>query len=322
MTDRITYPLGFHPDMPLEHYYADPAPGDHGSLNSSNIPTLRNKSPLHFATRSPVLTARYGLTPAEDTPSSASRRGNVVHRLALGKGSDYEVRDYPDFRTKEAREWRDEMDKAGKAALLTKDIAKATRQAELLRAHLDELFMGQEWHPEVALLWQEETPFGPVQCRALVDAWCPKLVHGVDIKSTTDASRGHALRRMEQGGYDIQNMWYRRGLQVSQGLPHGTVQFSTLFGETTPPHASQSFQLSDMWQTSAWEECQLALRTFAQCQSADKFPGYPRTASLLAPPPWLITRRMEAELQIDDLNDDAGLLGSAEPPPLEELTDA
>jgi hypothetical protein len=27
------------------------------------------------------------------------------------------------------------------------------------------------------------------------------------------------------------------------------------------------------------------------------------------PPPWLITRRMEAELQTDDLNDDAGLLG-------------
>jgi hypothetical protein len=301
--ERVTYPPGYYPDMPLEHYFADPADSDHGSLNSSNIPTLRKKSPLHFATRSPVLAARYGLDMADDSSNAASRRGNVVHRMALGKGADYAVGDYPDYRTNAAKEWRALVEEQGQVPLLKKDVAEATQQADLLRAHLNELFCGQEWFSEVAVLWTEQTPWGPVHCRALVDAWCPALVHGADLKSTTDASRENVMKQMERMGYDVQNVWYRRGLQVACGLGPGHVQFSTLFGETKPPHASQSFQLTDMWQTSAWDECQLALRSFAQCVSADRFPGYQRSSRLLAPPPWLITRRMEAEMEIDDLND-------------------
>ncbi len=319
--DRSTYDLGCYPDMPLEHYFADPAKSDHGSLNSSNIPTLRERSPLHFATRSPVLAARYDLTPAKDSGNAAMRRGNVVHRLALGKGDDYEVGDFPDFRTKAAQEWRDSVAAEGRSPILRKEVADAERQASLLRAHLDELFNGQEWLPEVAVLWTEDTPFGTVHCRALIDAWCPKLAHGADIKSSTNASRSHAMKRLEQGGYDVQNVWYRRGLEQALGLGHNTTRFSTVFGETAPPFASQAFELTDMWRTSAWDECSMALRTFAQCQAADTFPGYQRSPLLLAPPPWLITRRMEAELHIDDLNDDAGLLPSSVPPPFDDVED-
>jgi hypothetical protein len=303
MTRKI-YSPGFYPDMPLDDYFADPAPGGFGSLNSSNIPTLRLKSPLHFATRSPVLTERYDLVPAEDTQNAASRRGNVVHRIALGKGDDYVVGEFKDYRTDASKTWRAEVEESGKTPILEKEMPDVLRQADLMRAHLDELFMGCEWLPEVACLWVEQTPFGDVQCRALVDAWCPELSHGVDLKTTTDASRANVLKQMERMGYDVQNSWYRRGLERSNDLAPGSAQFSTLFGENKPPYGSQSFALTDMWRTSAWDECQLALRTFAQCQAADRFPGYQRTSVLLSPPPWLITRRMEAELQIDDLDEE------------------
>ena len=314
--DRTTYQPGYYPDMPLEHYFADPAASDHGSLNSSCIPVLRKKSPLHFATLSPVLSARYGLEPSDKTPNAASRRGNVVHRMALGKGSEYEVRDYPDFRTKEAKAWRDDLEARGMVPLLEKDVAEATEQADRLRAHLNDLFMGQEWFPEVALVWTEDTPWGVVWCRALVDAWCPKLVHGADLKSSTDASDENATKQMERMGYDQQGAWYKRGLTRALDLGPGHVQFSTLFGETKPPHASQAFQLPESWHNSAWNECELAVRTFAQCQAADQFPGYPRHARQLVTPPWLVARRMERELQIDDLNDAHGLLDA--PPPSDD----
>jgi hypothetical protein len=313
--ERITYGAGYHPDMPLEHYFADPAQSDHGSLNSSCIPVLRKKSPLHFATLSPVLSERYGLTPSDKTDNAASRRGNVVHRMALGKGTEYEVGDYPDFRTKEAKEWKADLEQRNMVALLLKDVPEATKQADLLRAHLNELFMGQEWFPEVALLWTEDTPWGVVWCRALVDAWCPKLVHGADLKSSTDASDENATKQMERMGYDVQGAWYKRGLTRALDLGPGHVQFSTLFGETKPPHASQAFQLPESWHNSAWNECELALRTFAQCQAADQFPGYPRRARQLTTPPWLMSRRLERELQVDDLNNDAGLLDPSNLPP-------
>lgn len=303
-TKRITYPHGFHPDMPLDHYYADPAPGDFGSLNSSSIPILRNRSPLHFAVRSPVLIARHDLVPADDISTAAQHRGSIVHRLALGKGCEYDVLDFPDYRTKDAQTARNEAIAAGRATILRKDFADAEAQAELLRAHLKELFFGEEYQTEVAVLWQEETPFGIVQCRALVDAWCPILRHGADLKSITDASTKKVTRKMVEMGSDIQNAWYRRGIANALG-DKKPVQFSTLYGETKPPYGSQSFQLSEMWQTSAWDECQLALRLFAQCQAEDRWPTYPRSSRLLTPPGWLITQRIADELEGGiDLNDE------------------
>jgi hypothetical protein len=200
---RATYEPGFHPEMPLEHYYADPAPGPCG-------------------------------------------------------------------------------------------------------AHLTAMFMGNEWLPEVALVWKETTHWGTVMCRALVDAYCPKMKHGVDVKASTDASTSHAKRRMQQGGYDVQNAWYSRGLCATTGTHPAELQFSTVFAESKQPFCSQGFQLSGAWQSSAWNECELALRLFSQCQKEGRWPGYSRNPQLLVPPSWLITQRLEAELggEAMDLNDE------------------
>lgn len=304
-TPRVTYPHGIHPDMPLDHYFADPAPGEWGSLNSSNIPIIRNRSPLHFAHRAPVVAAKLDLEMADDAPNAAMRLGQIVHRLALGKGKDYDIIDANDFRTNAAKEARDTALANGRMCILRKDLADAQMQAARLKEHLNELFFGEEYQTEVAVLWEEETPFGVVQCRALVDAWCPVLRHGCDLKATTDASTGHATRRMadDKAGYDIQNAWYRRGLQKCLGDMR-PLQFSTLFGETKPPYGSQSFQLDEMWHTSAWDECQIALRLFAQCCDQGRWPGYPRSSRRLTPPGWLITKRMINELEGVDLNDE------------------
>jgi hypothetical protein len=304
MSERTTYPDGIYPDMPLDHYYADPARADWGSLNASNIPTLRNRSPLHFAVRSPVIAARLGLEMAEDAPNAEMRRGNAMHRIALGKGKEYSVGDFKDFRTNEAKAWKAECAANGTCAILQKDIADIERQAERLREHLKEMFFGEEYLTEVAVLWTEHTAFGDVACRALLDAYCPSLHHGVDLKSTADASDQKVIRRMEQNACDIQAAWYSRGITIAEGLTPNKVQFSTLFGETKIPYGSQPFQLSEGWRESAWEECQIALRIFAQCQEQGRWPGYQRNPKLLAPPPWLVSRRMERQLEGIDLDDE------------------
>lgn len=301
---RKTYAPGYYPDMPLADYYADPAKGDFGSLNSSGIPYIRNRSPLHFAIRSPVLVERYGLTPAEDMKNAAMHCGNVVHRLALGKGAEYDILDFDNFRTKEAQTAKKEAEAAGRSCVLKKDFGDMQRQADALRTHLNEMFFGEAWLPEVAFVWEEQTPFGPVQCRALVDAYCPTLNHGVDLKATTDASADGIARNMPNKGYDLQNAWYSRGVcRVTECDPQ-RFQFTTLFGETKPPYGTQGFGLSEAWRTSAWDECQIALRLMAQCQQRDDFPGYSRNPRQLMPPAWLISRRLERELEGVDLNDE------------------
>lgn len=301
---RTIYKHGIHPEMPLADYFADPAPGDFGSLNSSGIPYIRNRSPAHFAVRSPVLIERYGLEPAVDMQNAAMHLGRIVHRLALGKGDEFDVLDYPDFRTKEAREAKAASEAAGRSCMLKKDYPDAIKQADALHAHLNDLFMGEEWLPEVAFLWEEETPFGVVQCRALVDAYCPSLHHGVDLKATTDASADGIARNFPAKGYDTQNQFYSRGISQVTGVEPGRFAFTTLFGESKSPYGTQGFGLSEAWRTSAWDECQIALRLMAQCQQRDHFPGYQRGARQMMPPAWLISRRLERELEGVDLNDE------------------
>jgi hypothetical protein len=304
VTERVTYEPGIYPEMPLEHYYADPAPDV--SLNSSGIPYLRNRSPLHFAHRSPVLIERLGLDPAPDVGNAASRRGNVVHRIALGKGRDYVVLDYPDFRTDAARKARDLAISEGRSPILMKDVDEAEEQASLVKAHLDELFFGEPYQTEGAVIWTEKLPDelgGLIYCRALVDAWCPSLRHGVDLKSTTDASEMAATKRMDQGGYDLQNVWYRRGLAKASGIPLHEVGFSTLFCETQPPHGSQAFNLSTAWSESAWDECFHAMKLFGECLTKGRWPSYQRQSKGLLPPAYLISRRMNRELAEDAVDD-------------------
>lgn len=301
---RKTYDHGIHPEMPLADYFADPAPSPFGSLNQSGIPYIRNRSPAHFAIRSPALIERYGLDPAADLDTREVHLGRIVHRLALRRGEDFDIHDFSDWRTKEAREAKAESLKAGRSCMLGKDYPDAQRQADELRRHLDEMFFGEEWLPEVAILWEEQTPFGPVQCRSLVDAYCPTLSHAADIKATTDASADGIARNMPNKGYDIQNAFVSRGLCRLTECDPQRFQFTTLFGESKPPHGTQGFALSEAWRTSAWDECQIALRLFAQCIERDAFPGYTRHPRTLTPPAWLISRRLERELEGVDLNDE------------------
>jgi hypothetical protein len=297
--ERVTYEPGIYPDMPLAHYYADPAPTI--SLNSTNIPVIVERSPLHFAHRSPVLVNQLGLEPAVDMPSAAMRQGSVTHRLALGKGSDYVVLDFKDFRTNEAKDARKAAEAVGTCAILRHEYNDAAAQAPMVKDHLDELFMGEPYQTEVAVLWTEEVHGQIVYCRTLIDAWCPTLRHGVELKSTTNASEVHAKKRMQDGGYDTQNMWERRGLARANKWWTGDVGFSTLFVETKPPYGTQAFNLSDAWADSAWSECEKAMAIFARCVAANKWPGYQRQSKGLLPPAWLINRRLEVDLGEDDV---------------------
>jgi hypothetical protein len=243
MADRTTYAPGVHPDMPLDHYYADPAQSDHGSVNASNIPTLREKSPLHFATRAPVLTARYSLTPAKDTPSAASRRGNVVHRLALGKGSDYEVRDYPIFaprkRANGATKWtRREGPRYWKRTWPTAS-ASPTCCAPILT--------NCSWGRSGSPRWRycgQRTRRGASSTAARwwthgAPSWCTARTSS----PRTDASRAQypssassAGRLRRAGRVVFARPRTGAGPRPQRARP---VQ-RRLFGETTPPHASHS----------------------------------------------------------------------------------
>lgn len=280
----VTKP-GLYFDVPCDGYFADPCPEP--SLSNSGIGILLHQSPLHFAAQHPRLNG--GVDTGNAT--AAMHRGSVVHRLALGAGKDYVVIDSDAYRTKEAKAARDKAEEEGKCPILAHKFEEAQAQAKVLREHLDAVFLGEAFLPEVVLVWQIETKHGLIWCRGMIDAWCPSLKMAVDLKSTPDASPAAATRRMVNGGYDTQDAWYSTGLGHVIGEP-GKVRFVTLFGENDPPFASHAVTIDEAWRSSSWDLCEEAAEIFARCLKAKQWPGYPRNPQRLSPPDWLISQRM------------------------------
>jgi hypothetical protein len=60
----------------------------------------------------------------DSSPTPAMRLGTLIHALCFDE-NDYVVSPYPDFRTKESREWRDEQEKLGFTVVSEKDMITA-----------------------------------------------------------------------------------------------------------------------------------------------------------------------------------------------------
>lgn len=282
---RITKP-GMYFDMPCEAYFADPCPAP--SLNNSLIDTLLYQTPFHVAAKHPRIQGDEELVKKQ---TEAMCLGSVVHRLALGAGKDYAVLDFDDFRKKDAKAARDEAIAADKVPILGHVYETASAMAPRVRAHLDEMLLGEPFVSEVVIAWKIATKHGEIWARAMIDAWCPSLKLAVDLKTWMDASTEAVAKKVAREGYDTQAAWYPSGLGHLIGEP-GRVRFAFLVVEKEAPHASQPFELDEAWRSSAWDLCEEAAELFAQCLKAKAWPGYPRDPQLLSPPDWLIRERM------------------------------
>ena len=60
----------------------------------------------------------------DSSPTPAMRLGTLIHALCFDE-NDYVVSPYPDFRTKESREWRDEQENLGFTVVSEKEMITA-----------------------------------------------------------------------------------------------------------------------------------------------------------------------------------------------------
>ena len=163
MTDPLPS-SGLHYSIPEALYHRDPR-----SLSSSHAKTLIYEGP-------DVLNEKDG---APVTYNDNFDFGSVVHGLILGVG-DYEVLDYPNYRSKESREARDALRAAGVAPILPHKMEEAlAMQASVLR-HAEAAQLMAEGAPEVSM-WATD-PMTGVVMRGRVDWWNQAVI---DLKTTS-----------------------------------------------------------------------------------------------------------------------------------------
>lgn len=281
---------GLYVDVDSDAYFSDPLPTP--SLTQSLIPDLLNKSPWHAAYRSPKLNP-YG--PGREQ-SKAMWLGEATHRIALGRGRDISEIRYANYSSSSAREARDEAVRNNRIPVLTNDLIKSRDMARLLRGFVEQEFKGEEYVTEVMIAWVEETPFGPIWCRGLLDAYCPALAYALDpkvlrIPATAEAFGPTAVK----SGYDIQGRWYERGLSKVFPDLAGRSRFANLVVENVAPNGCAAFEPDAETKAAADFQINLAINRWAECLHSGKWPSYPRSVQQYSAPAWRAKQLLEMQ---------------------------
>jgi hypothetical protein len=276
----ITEP-GIYPELSDRYFTENLTPSPY--LSQSGIKILLNETPFDY--RNP---------PARKATGDMDF-GSIVHAIALGKGSKFAVSPYDDYRTKDARAWRDETIEAGIIPVKADKWQDAVDMGEVIRSKVEKLLGGAEYQTEVPFFWQE----GETWCGGMMDIWCPDLLVAIDPKVTKIVGK-RAPAHIVNIGWDIQAAWYRRGLEQILPDDAGRIRFVNLLIKPEAPFTSRAIMLNEAWRSSAEAECIRALRIFQRCSAANEWPGYSDEIEALDAPGWTLNERMMAEMETEE----------------------
>jgi hypothetical protein len=291
-------------DIDAERYHTDPTPQP--SLSSSGIKRLLSGSPAEFAAFHPRLTQWPELCQAEAT--RAQDRGTIIHSLVLGKGAGFHACDPQDVEVTtekgaryknwsgKAADWKRAQEAQGIVVMSRSEGARvqaATQSMiQLLQREYGDWPIGDS---EQTIIWQRETEYGPIWCRALVDHLALRHMVVLDPKSTALGISDRALQRIAANDmWHIQAAWYLDGIKTI--MPHvfdiggnvisetgGRLVFRFVVVEIDPPYQSRFVDLPESWIHIAGQRIDRACEQFAKCLYSGEWPAHSDVCSPSVP---------------------------------------
>lgn len=225
-----------------------------------------------------------------DNPPKPKREydfGHLVHKLILKEGNEIVPIDAPDFRTKAAREARDEAHAADKVPVLLSELERAQIIAQQVHQHPAAGPLLQRGHPEMSLYAQD--PLTGVELRGRID-WLTLYLDrltAVEVKTSTTAEPEEFSRKGGGLRYHMQGAWYLDLLIALKIDPDPA--FVTIVLEKDAP-----FCLSVVkWDAEAIHEGRRrkreAIDIYARCVERSAWPSWPNndTVQQISLPPWM-----------------------------------
>jgi hypothetical protein len=279
--------VGLHDNIPAERYHDDPCEAP--SLSSGIARTILSQSLFHAYHEH----TRLGGVKSEATPAMVM--GNLVHAMLAGESDSYEIGNFDDFKTKDARAWRDGVAAAKKLPVLEKHvdnarpIVKATREKAAMGLTTDPFSVGK---PEVTAVWREDDAW----CRARFDRLILDEGGYADIwdwKTTTSVAVDDLARKIIDEGYHIQAAFYMRGLRKLLPRFAGRISFVFVFVESSAPYSARRVTLSNSFLTIGDGQVHKAIEAWKQATKTNVWSdGATETANLEAPT-WFTAKHLE-----------------------------
>jgi hypothetical protein len=267
-------------EMHEADYHADPCVKP--SLSRSILKRLVDLSPAHAYCLHPRLG---GLNnPDAGSDDEVMDVGSAAHASFLQNRSIIQRVDFPDWRTKLAKEARAAAYVDGMIPLLTKAYGRAMRLIDVLEAFRARTGAFTQGKAEQTVIWRD----GPIWCRARVD-WLPDNPEAAlwDLKTTAGAaSLGKWSRAAFENGGDLQASFYARGVEMVRGEPPDGMKFCVV--EQNPPHAIAVFEMTPVALDIAGQKVRAGLSLWENCLDTGIWPGYPDEPQYVHPPSWIV----------------------------------
>lgn len=330
-TDQLKNPIKLAPgakievdgvwDIDLSTHHDQCAAGP--STSSSELRTIWNKSPAHAYLTSSMNPANFQVVEVDgqkvrirkdqgDRPHFAVGRA-AHHLLYLGEEGfrdEFAVRPerFPDFRTKEAQQWRRDAIAAGLTVLTDAELETITGMAKSLGAHPLVKAGIMDGYVERSMVWKE--PYTGVWLKSRPDCIPGDGALVADLKSTLSVSTDDIMRTLGAYGYNCQAALVGMGFEAVLKRP--MEEFALVFVEKAPPFACRVVTLMPEDIKRGEQQMRAAVDIFAECVKTGSWPGpgLQEDAERLPMPAWArsaIDRRIEglnAELGEDFTADD------------------
>lgn len=271
---------GIYPAFDAAKYHADPCPTP--SLSASLAKIILNQSPAHARLAHPRLNPDF--VPSEYRADADRDIGTAFHSMMLGVGRDVHIVLADDWRTKDAKEQRDEAISAGKTPLLEKHYIVAQAMVEAASHQLVERGYGTAFDTgsaETAVICS----VGPDWFRALIDWYTPTRLW--DYKTTgNSAAPVDVGRKMVTDGWPIQAAMQDYILNVVDPDTAGRREHMFVVQENYAPYALTVVKMTEAAMTWGRRRVAEAVATWSECMATNRWPAYPLDTLTPEIPTW------------------------------------
>lgn len=280
-------------DIPADEYHADPCPEPSLSSSIAKLLVTPGASPMHAKWDCPRLNPEY-----EPEERAMFDLGAAAHSLLLNDERAFEIVDAADWRSKEAKNLRDEARALGKIPILVGQWERTIEMVRAARVQLDAhadgpFFVGGK--AEETMVWME----GAVWCRARLDYRIPGARVFPDYKSTAASADPDCwVRTMYGMNADLQAAFYLRGIKAL-GLCESP-QFRFVVQENYAPFALSVIGLMPGALDLADRQVEHAIHLWGECLKSGRWRGYPTRTCWVDAPAWHEASLMARETREND----------------------
>jgi hypothetical protein len=267
--------VGIVSGIGIEQYHAQP------DVSKSQLDDLELSPAIFFARHR-----------AEGRPEREEKAGQLEGHLAhcaILEPEEFEKR-YVIGPTlnRNTKAWKEFVEaNAGRVAIQHDQYETATRQAVSVHGlpEIGDTFaVGQ---PEVSAFWIDDETGVRCRCR-------PDWVHDcgdsgvilVDVKTYSVASPNEFRRQVARKRYDVQAAFYSDGYEQASGRRVLGFLFAAV--ETEYPYAANAFMLDEDSLNAGRAKYRKNLRTYAECERTNTWPGYSTGIDVIRLPQWAL----------------------------------